>query len=571
MDENISLENERIAVIEEYLSKENSGKLADSMSWDFKEELIKIFCPNEGVTHLDIVGYFEDNMKLASSIWSAIKEKPSKSGVLFLKDRFYYRKGTFSTPVQLSYDDVRYVDEKMASLVIYSDPSSPVTLSGISYSEPNQMPILFRELRNLNEDTIEVTRADKMMNFARKSARLAGEFIGYMVEEGQKQQAKNQQMLEKMSKDADRILSNPDAYSPEQVAKAQKFQRQMEKRTEEVQEILAHKELYSADEIQKARMFNNATGVYDDSDEVEQYEDDVENEYDEEYEVFETEVEDEDDDTVTEVKDSENSGQSEDKTEDNVVDDENDAIENNASTDGEERTPKEVANDKLTIEEPENTSEETVTYISSYQKLYDQYLKNPIYLENQHLKKVNNVFAHINAIWQYLCKNYDHVKEHFFTGGSHEVRERMPIINHIIKNSCYLPYPPTTMVGFSEKGINNFDAGFVLDDDQDTGDIGVIYLKESGKKISTIPFDQIKSITSTKYSVVVNDTIEISTGASLFSSNVVANVMNYYIVCCLLADGFLKELISNNIWTCKCGKRNENSFKFCPNCGGKKI
>ena len=209
MKDRFILENERIAVIEEYLGKEKSGKLADNMSWEYEEEVIKIFCPNDDVTPLDIVGYFEDDAKLASGILSVINEKPSKSGILFLKDRFYYRKGIFSTPVQLSYDDIRYVDEKIASLVIYSDPSSPVTLSGISYSEPNQMPILFRELRNLNEDTIEVTREDKMRNFARKAIENTGKVINVMIEEAQNQQVKNQEMLNKMRKDSDRILSNP--------------------------------------------------------------------------------------------------------------------------------------------------------------------------------------------------------------------------------------------------------------------------------------------------------------------------------------------------------------------------
>lgn len=202
-----------IEIVERHLKKEINTKLANDMSMDFKKELISYFCNNNRLEAGNIIGYFEDAGKLASGIFSAIKSKPSLSGIVFFKDGFCFRGGIFAEPMYLKYCEIRCVESKLTKLVIYKDKINSITLKGISYAEPTEIEKIFSELYKLNENKISITKKDKLKNFAIKAMDNILETASEDLENA----------IARTERNAGYVLENSDKFSEEKVKKAEYY------------------------------------------------------------------------------------------------------------------------------------------------------------------------------------------------------------------------------------------------------------------------------------------------------------------------------------------------------------
>lgn len=205
--------NNCIEIITRHLKLEINTRLSADMSLSFKKALIESFCESSMLKTDDIVGYFEDGGKIFSGIYSAIVSKPSLSGLVFFKDRFYYRNGIFSDPVCLMYEDIKYIESKLTKLVIYKDKINHIVLNGISYAEPTEIEKIFKEIHNLNAHKIQVTKKDKLKNFAVNT-------LDNVLEIASNEISKS---IKKAEQTAIHINDNPDKFTDEQIENANNF------------------------------------------------------------------------------------------------------------------------------------------------------------------------------------------------------------------------------------------------------------------------------------------------------------------------------------------------------------
>ena len=208
-----NFQKQRIEIIKNHLKKETNVKFAESMSLNYKNELISYFCNNNNLKSEDIIAYFEDIGKLASGLFSVIRDKPSLSGIVFFKDGFCFRGGIFGEPEYLDYFEIRYIESKLTKLVIYKNKINSITLKGISYVEPTEIEKLFQNLYKLNQNKITITKKDKLKNFAINAME---NMVSAVSEEFQKNVNKNGEY-------AANILGNEENYNDELVEKAEKF------------------------------------------------------------------------------------------------------------------------------------------------------------------------------------------------------------------------------------------------------------------------------------------------------------------------------------------------------------
>lgn len=167
--------NKRKRIIEGILKEVDEAVLAENMSLDMKRQLIQIYCNNDKINVREIVAFLPDNMKLISNIFASFKSKPTSRGILFCENGFYF---TGNYPKYfMRYEDIKYVEIGNISLSLYETKEKYIKLRGITYVEPTPIPNLFKQLLELNEEKIDVTRGDKLKNSAIKT----GKFVINMI------------------------------------------------------------------------------------------------------------------------------------------------------------------------------------------------------------------------------------------------------------------------------------------------------------------------------------------------------------------------------------------------------
>lgn len=196
-------------IIKHYLKQETNTKLADEMSTEYKKSLCVDFCENRNLKNDDIVGYFEDFGKLFSSFIGAISSKPSKSGIVFFKDRFVYRKGISYSPIQVYYETVCRVEQHLSKTIVYTDKNNSITLDGLSYSETSKISNMLQEIRRFNGDELSINKMDKIKKIALKTVGTITEII-------------SDELTNALS-NAEKVLANSDRYDDATIEKAERF------------------------------------------------------------------------------------------------------------------------------------------------------------------------------------------------------------------------------------------------------------------------------------------------------------------------------------------------------------
>lgn len=201
--------NSYIDIVKHYLKQEANTKLANEMSAEYKKLLCVDFCENRTISCDDVVGYFEDYGKLFSTFIGAISSKPSKCGIVFLKDRFVYRKNISHFPIEVFYEIVLRVEQKLSKTVIYTDENNSITLEGLSYSETSKISCMLQEIRRFNGDELSINKMHKIKKIALKSV---GKITEFLTDE-----------LTNALSNAEKVIANSDKYDDATIEKAEHF------------------------------------------------------------------------------------------------------------------------------------------------------------------------------------------------------------------------------------------------------------------------------------------------------------------------------------------------------------
>lgn len=460
----------RIELIKDYLNQEANAYIIDEMSDSFINQL----CEDFNVSESEIVGFYEDVMQLGGAIFASLRSRHNTRGVLFLKDKFLYNKGFLHGITEMPYEKIRFVERNIASTVIYTGEynedgtNETLKLGGLSFEESSPVPILIEEIRNLNEETVEIDKTDKLRDVGIRAKKV----INYIVDEGVKSYEKAQAQADAM---ADEIIANePPKYA---AVSTKEEAEKLRKQREAVEKAKAYKA--------KREQQMNQSYSYDDEDEDDEYDD-----YDYEYDA------DEEDDYED----------IEEETDEQEVD----------NTEVETEEPKEVVAEKT------NTSKENSTQSNKYFQLIEYYSTNKIKDEMPTDSRFS-AFHVSDDIWMYLNRKYDDVSSYFYNFNmvmAHYQTSR--ILLPFLKNVFCVPNAEVYL-GFSENGLNNLETGFALNKDY-------LFYREKGKRASNVPITNITSVKVIDGVVVVNDEIKISVSQSPFSAELIADIINLWLV-----------------------------------------
>lgn len=186
------------ALLTKYMESESSMYFAKNMSSNYKNELLKIYRCEDDYSANDILGNYENPMKLGAAIISSLRKKPSKAGVLFLKDAFIYRENTFSEVMRCCYSEIGNVYISSFGVSIYiSNISNEIRLKGIGYADPAKIGYLFKEICKNNKDTFLVTRQDRRRKAINKGVNIVASAIDNMILEGYQNKEKCEREYQK--------------------------------------------------------------------------------------------------------------------------------------------------------------------------------------------------------------------------------------------------------------------------------------------------------------------------------------------------------------------------------------
>lgn len=183
-----------------------------------------------------IVGFFEDVMQLGGALFASFRDKYNTRGILFLKDKFIYNKGFLGGKSEMPYESIRFVERSLASTVIYTGrikedgTKETLKLSGISFEESQPISCLMEELRNLNEDTIEVTKWEKYQDKGKKILNFVLDTVSEDIAKVERIKRENKRELEDKKRkledkknSAENILQNKYGHSKEEIQQAEEI------------------------------------------------------------------------------------------------------------------------------------------------------------------------------------------------------------------------------------------------------------------------------------------------------------------------------------------------------------
>ena len=469
----------RIDLIEKYLKQEGNAKLVCEMS----EGMIQQLCADFRTDKSEIIGFYEDVMQLGGAIFASLRSRHNTRGVLFLRDKFLYNKGILLHGIiEMPYDRIKYVERNLASTVIYTGEfnedgtNKTLKLSGISFEESSPVPMLLEELRNLNEDTIEIGKMDKLKDTGIRAKKV----LNILLEEGMKTYANAEAKAEAM---ADEIIAKePSRYTPvgnreeeerikrqrEAVEKAKAFKAKLDENRERSYAIAMEKAEKAKEETERAK-----TETTEDDQEYECFDEVYSSGDDEEY-VCETET---------------------DKAADCKV------IEKQLTSNNHPKSETKIGEDYF-LELIENFE---------CNLLKDEILTKP----------TDSMQSIAGGIWMYLNRSFDSPEECFF-----DFSMTLRIQNRALYDACHNDFRvPNEFIhfGFAENGIERFQSGFAVTNTY-------LLYKLSGKKASNIPLRKIYRISSHGKKVVINNEIEIDTSHFSYSAKLIADILNFFVV-----------------------------------------
>lgn len=134
-------------------------KKLSSVSYMLKEDLAKsklltlssIFKIEEHATVDDIIAFYDPS--LTNCITG------NYSGMLFTKDTLFYKEKPTSPSMPIHYRNIKYIEQKFSSTIIYTKINQSVKLKGISFSTDDFVTFL-RELAKINSLTLD-NKAEK--------------------------------------------------------------------------------------------------------------------------------------------------------------------------------------------------------------------------------------------------------------------------------------------------------------------------------------------------------------------------------------------------------------------------
>ena len=480
----------RIALIEKYLKQEGNAMLLSEMP----KGMIRQLCDDFYVDRSEIVGFYEDVMQLGGAIFASLRSRYNTRGVLFLKDRFLYNKGFLYGIIEMPYDNIKFVKRNMASTVIYTGEynedgtNKTLKLSGLSFEESSPVPMLIEDLRNLNEDVIEIGFSEKF-----DDARIrATKFLDFLAEEGRKTYAKAEAESESM---ADEIIARePPKYTP---VGNQEAEEKLRRQREAVEKAKAFKEKQEAN---RERAYTIAMERAEAAKEEEEERRKAQREEDA------WEYEDDDEDDCYEEED---------------VDDSYDEEDEDSCEDEQEHT-QEACHYHTNREQSTINSQpkkETNTADNPFAQLIEQFARNPLPDEIPTTSFSAQTIA--SDIWMYLNRTYDCPEECFF-----DYCMTLRIQNKALHDACNHDFRvPNELIyfGFAQHGVKNFQSGFAVTKNY-------LLYKLPGEKASNIPLRRIHSISHHERSVFINGEIEFDTSNFSYPPKLIADILNFFVV-----------------------------------------
>ena len=484
----------RIALIEKYLKQEGNATLLSEMP----KGMICQLCDDFSIDRSEIVGFYEDVMQLGGAIFASLRSRYNTRGVLFLKDRFLYNKGILYGIIEMPYDNIKFVKRNMASTVIYTGKynkdgtNETLKLSGLSFEESSPVPMLIEDLRNLNEDVIEIGFSEKF-----DDARIrATKFLGYLAEEGMKAEAKAEAMADEI------IAREPPKYTPVGNREAEE---KLRRQREAVEKAKAFKEK------QEANRERAYTIAMERAEAAKEEEEEERRKAQREEEAWE--YEDDDQDDFYEEEDVDDSYDEED--EDSYDEEDEDSCEDEQEH---KACHYHTAGEQSSINS--QPKEETNTADNPFAQLIEQFARNPLQDEIP-TTSVASAQTIASDIWMYLNRTFDCPEECFF-----DYCMTLRIQNKALHDACYQDFRvPNEFIyfGFAQHGVKNFQSGFAVTKNY-------LLYKLPGKKASNIPLRRIHSISYHEQSVFINGEIEFDTSNFSYPPKLIADILNFFVV-----------------------------------------